>query len=165
MSLKDALLKAGLKSAKTENERQSKYKSDKTKVEKHQEKGIFAKFVNVFSLTLKSLSIETPELMQTGSASTVPTKMKFMINSELLIKAHLQNKVDIKGSTDQQKKLVETNGNQSPQRRRKRKKNLKERNQTLSFSLTMMVKKTSTANSQIPKYDSQVKHKVKNKVQ
>lgn len=41
MSLKDALLKAGLKSSKVENERQSKYKSDKTKVEKHQEKRDF----------------------------------------------------------------------------------------------------------------------------
>lgn len=41
MSLKDALLKAGLKSSKVENERKTKYKKDKTKVEKHQEKRDF----------------------------------------------------------------------------------------------------------------------------
>jgi RNase P subunit RPR2 len=40
-SLKDALMKAGLSSSKTENERKSKYKKDKTKVEKHQEKRNF----------------------------------------------------------------------------------------------------------------------------
>ena len=38
MSLKDAMLKAGLQSTKGQNERTSKgYKKDKTKVEKHQE--------------------------------------------------------------------------------------------------------------------------------
>jgi ribosomal protein L44E len=40
-SLKDALMKAGLSSSKVENVRKSKYKSDKTKVEKHQEKRNF----------------------------------------------------------------------------------------------------------------------------
>ena len=38
MSLKDALLKAGLSSSKTENERKGKYKKDRTKTEKHQER-------------------------------------------------------------------------------------------------------------------------------
>ena len=37
MSLKDALLKAGLHSSKIENERQKKLKKEKTKIEKHQE--------------------------------------------------------------------------------------------------------------------------------
>jgi len=41
MSMKDALLKAGLSSTKVANERQAKYKTDKTKVEKHQEKRDF----------------------------------------------------------------------------------------------------------------------------
>lgn len=41
MSLKEAMLKAGLKSSKVENERKSKYKKDKTKVEKFQEKRNF----------------------------------------------------------------------------------------------------------------------------
>ena len=40
-SLKDALLKAGLSSTKVENERKTKYKKDKTKIEKHQEKRNF----------------------------------------------------------------------------------------------------------------------------
>jgi len=35
-SLKDALLKAGVKTAKAENERKAKYKKDVTKTEKHQ---------------------------------------------------------------------------------------------------------------------------------
>lgn len=38
MSLKDALLKAGLSSSKVQNDRKAKLKKDKTKVEKHQEK-------------------------------------------------------------------------------------------------------------------------------
>ncbi len=37
MSLKDALMKAGFQSTKTQNERQRKLKKEKTKVEKHQE--------------------------------------------------------------------------------------------------------------------------------
>lgn len=37
MSLKQALLKAGLKSSKTENMREQKPKKEKTKIEKHQE--------------------------------------------------------------------------------------------------------------------------------
>jgi ribosomal protein L37AE/L43A len=37
MSLKDALMKAGYKSTKNENERQRKLKKEKSKVEKHQE--------------------------------------------------------------------------------------------------------------------------------
>ena len=37
MSLKDALSKAGFKTAKTENERKQKVSKEKTKVEKHQE--------------------------------------------------------------------------------------------------------------------------------
>lgn len=40
-SLKDALKNAGLSSSKVENERKRKYKKDKTKVEKHQEKRNF----------------------------------------------------------------------------------------------------------------------------
>ena len=36
-SLKDALLKAGLKSTKSENERKPKLKREKNKIEKHQE--------------------------------------------------------------------------------------------------------------------------------
>lgn len=41
MSLKDALLKAGLKSTKTENERAKKLKKEKHKIEKHQEQRNF----------------------------------------------------------------------------------------------------------------------------
>lgn len=41
MSLKDAMLKAGLKSTKTENERQRKLKKEKHKIEKHQEQRNF----------------------------------------------------------------------------------------------------------------------------
>ena len=37
MSLKDALMKAGFQSTKTQNERRRKLKKEKTKVEKHQE--------------------------------------------------------------------------------------------------------------------------------
>lgn len=41
MSLKDALLKAGLSSSKIENERKQKLNKDRTKTEKHQEKRNF----------------------------------------------------------------------------------------------------------------------------
>ncbi|MDP7321199.1 MAG: hypothetical protein QF441_11350 [Bacteriovoracaceae bacterium] len=41
MSLKDALLKAGFKSSKIENERQRKLSKEKTKTEKHQERRNF----------------------------------------------------------------------------------------------------------------------------
>ena len=62
MSLKDALLKAGLKSAKTENERQSKYKSDKTKVEKHQEKRDFCEICECIQPDVEKFKHRNPRV-------------------------------------------------------------------------------------------------------
>jgi len=62
MSLKDALLKAGLKSTKVENTRQAKYKSDKTKVEKHQEKRDFCEICEAIQPDVERFKHKNPRV-------------------------------------------------------------------------------------------------------
>lgn len=62
MSLKDALLKAGLQSSKTQNERKIKIKKDKTKVEKHQEKRDFCEVCELVQPDVERFTHRNPRV-------------------------------------------------------------------------------------------------------
>ena len=62
MSMKDALLKAGLKSSKVENERKQKITKDKTKVEKHQEKRNFCEVCEAIHPDVERFKHKNPRI-------------------------------------------------------------------------------------------------------
>lgn len=62
MSIKDALLKAGLRSSKVENDRKPKKKFDKTKVEKHQEQRNFCEVCETIQPDVEKFKHRNPRI-------------------------------------------------------------------------------------------------------